>query len=182
LRSKDEYPTIFEISLCFISPLTRDFSVDEKILNIVQHHNIHEQNDLKEHLKTKGCDIPQATLSRRLKKLKIVKIDGIYRPTESQQSHRPLIIDIKISESGLVVLHTPPGQAGSLAYFLDQKYVKDFSKDHENLEILGTIAGDDTVLVILSRNQNPEHILYFFQQDFPYLTQCAGFKRFVEKA
>ena len=53
--------------------------IENHILNIIQKEEVREQSDLQELLKSRGFDIPQATLSRRLKKLNIAKIGGIYK-------------------------------------------------------------------------------------------------------
>lgn len=146
-----------------------DHLVDGHILNIIQNHEILEQSDLQTMLKERGYEIPQATLSRRLKKLQIAKVGGIYKVIEFKQNALPLILNMKISEFGMMILHTHPGQANSLAYFLDRKYVSYSSKIEKNSGILGTIAGDDTVLVIIQSKNMLENVLAAIREDFPYL-------------
>ncbi len=122
--------------------------INEYITQFVENNHISEQSDICKHLKEKGYNIPQATISRRLHKLKIAKIAGIYKLTESKNINIPTILDIKPSDSFLIVIHTYPAQANALAYILDKAYVFSNSEDDRDLKILGTIAGDDTVLVI----------------------------------
>lgn len=130
------------------------------ILHLVQTKEIDEQSTLQILLKEKGCDIPQATLSRRLKKLRIVKVDGIYKSLEAKPTTKLPILDIKISDSGLVVLHTYPGHANTLAYHIDQ----------QNIEgVLGTVAGDDTVLIILQSSEIYSKFLDFLRSFFDVL-------------
>jgi len=144
--------------------------LDDHILNIVQNNEILEQSDLQNMLKQKGYDIPQATLSRRLKRLKIAKVSGVYKIIDFNQSSLPLVLNMLVSEFGLIVLHVYPGQASSLAYFLDQKYVNYSSdKDSEDFGVLGTIAGDDTVLVIIKSKGVLQKVLNLLYVDFPYL-------------
>lgn len=137
--------------------------LDEHISNLVKNNKISEQKDLQRMLKNAGFDIPQATISRRLKKLNIAKINGIYQFIDYNQTFLPVILGADTSDSGLIVLHTRPGHAGGLAYFLDQKYI---SREEE---IIGTIAGDDAVLIICKHCASAQKILELLYNDFPYL-------------
>lgn len=149
--------------------MRHDIALDGHILNIVQNQNVPEQNHLQNLLKARGFNIPQATLSRRLKKLKIAKVAGVYRIIDFNQSSLPLILNIQISEFGLIVLQTHPGQANSLAYFLDQKYVIYSSFNPQKSGILGTIAGDDTVLLVIKSKADLGNVFSIIGKDFPYL-------------
>jgi transcriptional regulator of arginine metabolism len=140
--------------------------VDNHIVDIIQKEPVREQSDLQEILRVRGYDIPQATLSRKLKKLNIVKVDGIYKIIEFAASSLPVVLDMKISDFGLIILHTHPGNANSLAYFIDQKYVN--YNDNDSI-IMGTIAGDDTVLVIAKNNIAVKKIQEIFAEIFPYI-------------
>lgn len=144
-----------------------DNTLGEHILNIIQNHEILEQSDLQTLLKERGHSIPQATLSRKLKKLKIAKVAGVYKVIDINQYQLPLILNMQISDFGLIVLHTQPGQASSLAYFLDKKYVLNSSN---NIGIIGTIAGDDTVLLIIRSKAELNKVLQSIYETFPYLS------------
>ncbi|MBS9528950.1 MULTISPECIES: arginine repressor [Wolbachia] len=144
-----------------------DNTLGEHILNIIQNHEILEQSDLQTLLKERGHNIPQATLSRKLKKLKIAKVAGVYKVIDINQYQLPLILNMQISDFGLIVLHTQPGQASSLAYFLDKKYVLNSSN---NIGIIGTIAGDDTVLLIIKSKAELNKVLQSIYETFPYLS------------
>ena len=72
---------------------------------------------------------------------------------------------MKISDFGLIVLHTNPGQANGLAYYFDQKYVN----NKDNTKVLGTIAGDDTLLLIIKSKKDVDIITNEIKNDFPYL-------------
>lgn len=146
-----------------------DRALDEHILAIIQTHKIGDQRDLQQILLQKGHSIPQATLSRKLNKLKIVKVDGVYKAIEVVQQPLPLILNMQVSEAGLIVLHTHAGQASGLAYFLDQKYVTPLTASQKKSGVLGTIAGDDTVLVIVERKKMLDQVLQSLQELFPYL-------------
>lgn len=149
--------------------MSYDTVLDGHILNIVQNQEIYEQNELQAKLKERGYDIPQATLSRRLKRLHIAKVSGTYQIIDFNQPHLPIILNMQVSEFGLIVLHTHPGQANSLAIFLDQKYVTYAPKNPKNSGLMGTIAGDDTVLLITKGKKDLEKFLKLIQEEFPYL-------------
>lgn len=149
--------------------MSRDNVLDGFILNIIQGNKIAEQMELQQYLKAKGYEVPQATLSRRLKKLNIAKVSGVYKVVEFKVSNLPMVLSINVSEFGLIVLHTDPGNANSLGYFIDQKYVNIHSFDHKDSGILGTIAGDDTLLLIIKSKEHLAKVLQLLQEEFPYL-------------
>ncbi|EEH11996.1 arginine repressor [Wolbachia endosymbiont of Muscidifurax uniraptor] len=147
-----------------------DNTLGEHILNIIQNHEILEQSDLQTLLKKRGYNISQATLSRKLKELKIAKVAGMYKVIDINQYRLPLILNMQISDFGLIVLHTQPGQASSLAYFLDQKYVIYSLNNSKNIGIIGTIAGDDTVLLIIKSKAELNKVLQSIYETFPYFS------------
>ncbi len=124
--------------------------------HIISNRSVSSQEDLLNLLNADGFDVTQATLSRDLKALRVGKVsspEGLYvysLPDDSDRSRDDLIRDfqrgyLSMEASGnLVVLKTLPGHAQATAWALD------------NLElspILGTVAGDDTVLMILKEGQ-----------------------------
>lgn len=107
---------------------------------------IHTQEELIKELENKGISVTQATLSRYLKELKAVKVTDAVNgthytiPQERKVSYNHMNID-KISISGqLCTLHSKPGFASAIASVLDNTELDG---------VMGTIAGDDTVLVML---------------------------------
>ncbi|AUH73511.1 ArgR family transcriptional regulator [Legionella sainthelensi] len=149
--------------------MSQDPALDGHILNIVQTEQIEEQIDLQNALKKRGYTIPQATLSRRLKKLKIAKIGGIYQVIDFNLPNLPLVLNLQISEYGLIILHTHPGNANSLAFYIDRKYVSFSLQNTQNSGILGTIAGDDTVLLIIKNKELLPTVVQLLYDEFPYL-------------
>lgn len=149
--------------------MSQDTILDGHILNIVQTEEIAEQIDLQNRLKERGYAIPQATLSRRLKKLKIAKIAGTYQVVAFNTPNLPQVLNMQISDFGLIVLHTHPGNANSLAYFIDKKYVSFSLMGEKNSGILGTIAGDDTVLLIIKSQERLNEVMQSLHHEFPYL-------------
>ncbi|MDR0632233.1 MAG: hypothetical protein LBF54_03285 [Holosporaceae bacterium] len=149
-----------------------DEQISEHILDIIRNNEISEQSHLKKKLMERGIDIAQSTLSRKLKKLKITKVSGIYVITEINHYRLPIILNMQISESGIVVLHTSPGEAGGLAHFIDKKYV-----DRQNVNkagIIGTIAGDDVVILITKMNSDAVRACELLCNDFPYLANLKS--------
>ena len=151
--------------------MMKDEVLENHILNIIQKNEIFEQSDLQKILLQRGLNIPQATLSRRLKKLNVAKVRGIYQIIGFKQANLPIILNLQISEFGLIILHTHPGNAGSLAYFFDKKYITYSSKNQNDCGILGTIAGDDTVLLIIKSKEDLKKAVSLIYQDFPYLSE-----------
>jgi len=127
-----------------------------EIRKIIQEGNVHSQEELLNELKQKGFDLTQATLSRDLKVLQVAKVphpskgyvytipdNGQYVKTNSDEQIRVNYLadgfkDLQFSGT-LAVLKTLPGYASSIAVVIDQA---------NPWEIIGTIAGDDTILLI----------------------------------
>src|SRR6516162_1081035 len=120
-----------------------------QILRLVNAERIANQEELRRRLSTQRLRVTQATLSRDLHELKLVKTPEGYRPANLLQEETapmpPLtralgefLLDIRPAEN-LLVLKTPPSGAQPLAAAVDGARFP---------EIAGTIAGDDTVLII----------------------------------
>ena len=122
-----------------------------QILKLIRTQAISTQEELAAQLKKEGIQTTQVTLSRDIRELGLVKTPDGYRQIAPQQSSGPdfativaeFLQDVRIAQN-LLVLKTPPGHASTLAIALDQE---------EWPEVAGTIAGDDTVLVIAPDNE-----------------------------
>ncbi len=130
----------------------------ELIKMIVSGQELSTQEELQRELNIAGYPTSQATLVRDLKQLRIVK--GLNKEGRnvylmpSEQRFRMVsdthvtvdamnklgVVSVKFS-GNLAVIHTPPGHAGHVAYDIDNAGIA---------EILGTVAGDDTVIVVLA--------------------------------
>ena len=133
-----------------------------RIRDIIANYDIETQDDLVAHLKAAGYTITQATVSRDIKELHLVKVplqDGRYKyslPADQrfnpiQKLHRALA-DAFVSIDGathFLVMKTLPGNANAIASLLDHL-------DWE--EIMGTISGDDTILIICHNEEEREEI------------------------
>ena len=142
---------------------------DDIILEAVKSKNISHQNELVDILKSLGVDIPQSTLSRRLKKLGIAKINNQYTILGTRPRIQSPILSIKVSMPNIIVLHTLPGHANSLAIQLDEKISFEAKNSLQNAysTLCGTIAGDDTVLVLSDGSKNGlEKLKKEIEEDF----------------
>ncbi len=111
--------------------------LDQLILQLLEAHPIADQTDLLERLSAEGHELTQSTLSRRLKRLGVQKVQGRYRRVEAAAQVLP---DITLTEvpPNLLVLRTAPGFAQALGLSLDADPLPGQ---------MGTLAGDDTVFV-----------------------------------
>ncbi|NBT85892.1 MAG: arginine repressor [Alphaproteobacteria bacterium] len=111
------------------------------LLNLIQTNKIKDQSELLDLIRLEGYDVTQSTLSRQLKRLGITKVDGFYKKNPLKTTSTSPILDIINSPPNLLLIKTLPGNAGAVAFNLEQY---DFS------EIAGTIAGDDTIMVAVT--------------------------------
>jgi transcriptional regulator of arginine metabolism len=124
------------------------------ILRVVRERRIESQDELRQALADDGFTVTQATLSRDIRELGLAKLadpsGGAYYTHPHRGAVRPELAQVApallVSVDGvgpLLVLKTASGSAGAVTEALDQAGWS---------EVMGTIAGDDTVLVI-TRNQ-----------------------------
>ncbi|MBC6448526.1 arginine repressor [Actinokineospora xionganensis] len=130
-----------------------------RIVELVSERAIRSQTELATLLGAEGIDVTQATLSRDLDELGAVKLRGadggapVYvipedgNPVRGVQGGTARLIRLLSellvsadSSANLAVLRTPPGAAGFLASAIDRAAL---------IDIVGTIAGDDTLMVIV---------------------------------
>ncbi|MFZ1375225.1 MAG: hypothetical protein WAS25_01365 [Geothrix sp.] len=111
--------------------------LDSLILQLLDGAPITDQGDLQARLLSQGHELTQSTLSRRLKRLGVQKVQGRYRRVEAGGQVLP---EVSITEAppNLLVLRTAPGFAQALGLSLDGDPVPG---------LMGTLAGDDTVFV-----------------------------------
>jgi transcriptional regulator of arginine metabolism len=122
------------------------------ILDAVRHEPVRSQEQLRRQLRAAGFDVTQATLSRDIRELQLVKggPDGAYqpqaRPDANGHGAAPLLqkalaeyLTKADQVQQLVLLRTGPGQAQILGVAIDGARLP---------EVVGTLAGDDTILVI----------------------------------
>jgi transcriptional regulator of arginine metabolism len=140
----------------------------QKILELVKGNNIATQEDLVRELRAAGFTITQATISRDIKELGLVKgttgsIARYVAPGEQisvvgqdrlVRVFRDNVWEVEASEN-LVVIKTLPGSAPSVASAIDGAKLP---------EVLGTVAGDDTIFVAIRSSQQVAGVVRRFTQ------------------
>ncbi len=124
-----------------------------QIVKLIRSQQIMTQDELAKALKKTGIAATQVTLSRDIRELRLVKTHEGYRELDASEAGpsfetlaTEFLIDVRLAQN-LVVLKTAPGHANSVAVALDNQ---------EWQEVVGTIAGDDTILVISPDNRTAE--------------------------
>lgn len=150
------------------------------IREIIATRDISGQDDILIELANRGFSLTQATLSRDIKELQIAKVpDGlgnyryrlapntVARQINSEQT--PLGSDlirncaVSLEFSGqIAVLKTRPGYASVVADLIDKAQCN---------SIMGTLAGDDTVLLIMRQNSHPAEVIISLSQWLPDIEQ-----------
>ena len=126
-----------------------------QILDVIKENRVSSQESLRELLLARGTEATQATLSRDIRELRLVKVPdadgtGHYSLPEEWESTPPLeslLPTLFRSVDGvdhMLVIHTLKGAAQTVAAAIDSE---------EWPEVVGTLAGDDTILIIV---RNPE--------------------------
>lgn len=132
------------------------------ILEIIQAGPVYSQEELANRLKEAGIPSTQATLSRDLKALRISKVSGVgyVVPAPVRSFSTDLSSGaIRIQFSGnLAVIKTRPGMANAVAALIDHQLV---------FPVIGTIAGDDTILLVLRYGASQDDVLDALVPLFP---------------
>jgi transcriptional regulator of arginine metabolism len=146
------------------------------IKELIKNNKIGSQEELLALLQQKKFELTQATLSRDLKQLKVAKVpdqDGRYSyrlPEETRLGKRAEALAVEVNSytsNGFIsidfcgvfaVIKTKPGFSGGIAADIDQKVSN---------EILGTIAGDDTILIIPKEHISRSELLVVLSNVLP---------------
>ena len=127
----------------------------EKIIELITKYEIETQDELMEFLGEEGYVVTQATVSRDIRDLDLVKVampGGTYKYVVSHMSQKPVkntsplghvisdtVLSVNFAQN-IVVLKTTPGMAQAVATVIDRI---------PDTEILGCVAGDDTIIVVV---------------------------------
>jgi len=144
------------------------YARQSKILEIIKAEEIYTQEDLSEKLNELGFKTTQATVSRDIKELGLIKVAGkngksCYADTPKVPDHvldkygkilAETILSVKASDN-LIIVKTLSGCAGAAAEVID-KVPYD--------EILGTIAGDNTILLIIDGKEHVDRIVAMIKE------------------
>jgi transcriptional regulator of arginine metabolism len=161
--------TVFEHSYYEVKKLKtrRHFAIRE----ILQSERISTQEELCDELRNRGYEVTQATVSRDIKELSLVKIpdgggyryawpDSQSRKTSNVRMKRVFqdsVVGYNHSEN-IIVMKTLPGAAQSIASLIDSM---------DNQYVLGTVAGDDTIFIVIKPTEAIYEVLQFFRDLVP---------------
>jgi transcriptional regulator of arginine metabolism len=130
----------------------------QTILELVAKGSVPSQASLATELKAHGFDVTQATLSRDIAELELVKSkDGYLRPEDAggnasspipdpEGTLKRLVSKVQVAQN-IVVIRTPPGSAQQIAIVLE---------DGLFTQVIGTLGGDDTCLVVCASLEDAE--------------------------
>ena len=133
------------------------------ILDIIRENEIETQEELSKHLLDRKIDITQATISRDIKELRLVKvltpngkykyatIDSQYEGVDERLNNifNATVLSVEKAEN-MIVLKTLSGAAKLCAIIIDGLNIED---------VVGTIAGDDTVFVAIKKKDMMDSVL-----------------------
>lgn len=144
---------------------------ERAILDITQSRVVRTQSELVEALRERDIEVTQSTVSRDIKRLGLVKVptsDGDYRyappeimadtppaaEEELREAFEEFVTDVDTG-TAVVAISTPPGSANPVAVAIDQA---------ELSGVVATLAGDDTVFVLVREERDREHLLEEFRE------------------
>ncbi|HKW72834.1 MAG TPA: arginine repressor [Candidatus Dormibacteraeota bacterium] len=109
------------------------------ILQLVNRGSVHTQQEIASALARRGMQATQATISRDIQELGLVRSGAGYRSSAAMV--RELVLSVEVVEP-MAVIRTPPGTANLVARRIDEAALPG---------IAGTVAGDDTIIVVLRK-------------------------------
>jgi transcriptional regulator of arginine metabolism len=115
----------------------------QKILEIISAKPISTQQELAAHLSRRGFAATQSSVSRDIGKLGLTKLDGYYVAPEDALKAEGPITEIDTAGDNIIVVKTDVGQAQPAALTIDRANID---------EIVGTVAGDDTILIAVKNS------------------------------
>jgi transcriptional regulator of arginine metabolism len=121
------------------------------ILELVRDRPVQTQQELARALTERGFTATQATVSRDIQELGLVRTGSGYQPGSPVSAVSELVISMTQVEF-VVVIRTPPGTANLVARAIDESKMAG---------VAGTLAGDDTILAVLSDRQAADPLRSF---------------------
>ena len=138
------------------------------ILSIIENQDIETQEDLADALRANGIAVTQATVSRDIKELRLLKVltsRGTYQYAPAYKAQHEMsdrfvqifvasVVSIEYARN-IIVIKTLAASANAAAEAIDGMHLK---------EVLGTMAGDNTILVIVHDEQEAARMADYFRQ------------------
>lgn len=139
-----------------------------KILEIIENNVIETQEELAEQLKKSGINVTQATVSRDIKELRLIKVlteDGRYKYAAMKEQNSMLserlfktfsetVLSVDYS-GNIIVVKTFSGAANAAGEAIDAFDIK---------EIVGTVAGDNTIFILVRNAENVSTVIEKFKK------------------
>jgi transcriptional regulator of arginine metabolism len=133
--------------------------LEKYILEVINTNEVTSQSELLEKLKQAiPEEVDQPTLSRKLKKLGVVKENGIYKQSNKKVLAKQLVKSLVLAEPNMVIIKTLPGAANAIAIIIDNALEEGGG---EFSQIAGTVAGDDTIFIAVT---SPKYLLEVKEQ------------------
>lgn len=144
------------------------YSRHNKILELIQKYEVETQEELAQLLNNNGFNVTQATISRDIKELKLIKIqtpNGKYKYAAGTQSHQSItdrfikvfkdtILSVTHSNN-IIIIKTLTGCANAACEAIDALNMNN---------ILGTIAGDNTIFVVVDEKAHVQGLVNQFNE------------------
>ena len=123
----------------------------ETIRNLIRARNISSQNELAELLSKDNFYVTQSSVSRDLDEIGIIKVNGFYAlPKVSNELRKYGLLSLETAGETLVVAKCEPGLASAVAVRIDNDKLP---------EIVGTIAGDDTIFIAVKDAKSQKAVI-----------------------
>lgn len=121
------------------------------ILKLITANPIARQEELAEMLEKKGFSVTQSSVSRDLLELGVIKVGGYYALPQKPRTEITFgLVSLEIAGENLVVAKTEAGLASACAVRIDAERIE---------EIVGTIAGDDTIFIAVRGGKEQKAVL-----------------------
>ena len=122
------------------------------IRELVRRESVRTQRDLVNMLRNRGFNCTQATVSRDTAEMDLQKLpEGAYVLSEDMYLQKMLsefVVSIRSAEN-LIIIHCHPATASAVAFALDEVQLE---------HVMGTVAGDDTILLVVDRTENASEV------------------------
>ena len=139
----------------------------QKILEIIASKEIDTQEELCDELNKSNFRVTQATISRDVKELKLYKVDGVQKKyryasldvddgvnNRMTSLYKGCVLSIN-SANNLILVKTMRGNGSTVGVFVDSLKIN---------EIIGSVAGDDTLLIVVDSNEHTPVVVTLLQE------------------
>jgi transcriptional regulator of arginine metabolism len=137
-------------TICIDSNAMQKDKRQEAILDLITEKQISKQEELSELLESKGFTVNQSSVSRDLVELGIVKMHGFYTVPNKTNYASFGLISLEIAGESLIIAKTEIGFAGAVCVKIDNAKIA---------EIIGTIAGEDTIFIAVRSQKEQRMVL-----------------------